>query len=151
MSANKFKAEFILFNNNELTSYQINQRNKLLHEDMINILTNIITKYPEYKLETNTDLSIRLLYSVNIKLSMNLENNDNIKSIVFEQVDDISLYSFEELKKLLKKIKKQIEKYLNKEIDLSISMLMNDLNSDSEEKPNMARIMASVTNINYII
>ena len=108
MSANKFKAEFILFNNNELTSYQINQRNKLLHEDMINILTNIITKYPEYKLETNTDLSIRLLYSVNIKLSMNLENNDNIKSIVFEQVDDISLYSFEELKKLLNKIKKKI-------------------------------------------
>ena len=93
MSTNKFKVEFILFNKNDLlTSYQINQRNKLLHEDMKNILTSMISS--EYKVETNPDLIIRSLY-INLKLSMNLENNDNQYSIFFEQVNNITLYSFE--------------------------------------------------------
>jgi len=147
MSSNKFKVEFILFNKNELlTSYQINQRNKLLNEDMKNILTSMISS--DYKVETNPDLSIRSI-NINLKLSMNLENNDNQHSIFFEQVNNITLYSFEELQKMVKKIKKQLEKYLSKEIEVCISMFMNDI--DSDEKPNNARIMSDITNINYII
>jgi hypothetical protein len=144
----KFKLEFILFDKNRLlTENEINQKNKLIHHDMKNILNFVINKMVSYKLDDTSELTISHIYSNQKKLylDMDIENNENQHSIFFYT------YYFEDLKKLIKKIRKEIEKYLNKKIDIYISMEMNDINSDSDEKINEASILAKISNINYII
>jgi len=124
MNNNKLKVEFILFDTNViLTNYQIEQKNKLLQENIIKIFDNFT----------------------------NIENNKNQHSIFFNTEYTNNFYDFEELTKLVKIIKKQIEIYLNKKIEVYISFQIQDSNSDSEEKLNMARILKNITNINYII
>jgi hypothetical protein len=144
----KFKLEFILFDKNRLlTENEVNQKNKLIHQDMKNILNFVINKMVSYKLDDTSELTISHIYSNQKKLylDMDIENNENQHSIFFYT------YYFEDLKKLIKKIRKEIEKYLNKKIDIYISMEMNDINSDSDEKINEASILAKISNINYII
>jgi len=150
-----FKVEFILFDKNRLlTDYEVKQRNKLILEDMKNVLNLAIIKFKDiYILDDTSELSISYTFSKQKKLfmDMNIENNESLHSIFFHTVDFINLYNFEELKKLVKKIRKEIEKYLNKKIDICISMEMNDINSDSDEKLNEASILAQVSSVNYII
>ena len=152
----KFKVEFILFDKNTLlTESDITQKNKLIHEDMKYVLNLAINKleHGAYKLNETPELSISCSYSNKNKLFMDfdIENNENQHSIFFYTVDNINLYYFEELKKIVKKIKKEIEKYLNKKISICISMEMHDINSDSDEKINESSILAKISNVNYII
>ena len=152
----KFKVEFILFDKNTLlTESDITQKNKLIHEDMKYVLNLAINKLlpGAYKLNETPELSISSSYSNQNKLYMDfdIENNENQHSIFFYTVDNINLYYFEELKKIVKKIRKEIEKYLNKKIGIYISMEMNDINSDSDEKINQSSILSHISNVNYII
>lgn len=152
----KFKVEFILFDKNTLlTESDITQKNKLIHEDMKYVLNLAINKLlpGAYKLNETPELSISSCYSNQSKLYMDfdIENNENQHSIFFYTVDNINLYYFEELKKIVKKIRKEIEKYLNKKIGIYISMEMNDINSDSDEKINQSSILSHISNVNYII
>ena len=155
MNANSiFKVEFVLFDKSRLLiNSEINQRNKLIHEDMKNVLKLAIIKSGIYKLDDTSELTISYTFNNQKKLymDMNIENNENQHSIFFHTSDFMNLYYFEELKKLVKKIRKEIEKYLNKKIDICISMEMQDSNSDSDEKINDASILAHISNVNYII
>jgi hypothetical protein len=155
MNANSiFKVEFVLFDKSRLLiNSEINQRNKLIHEDMKNVLKLAIIKSGIYKLDDTSELTISYTFNNQKKLymDMNIENNENQHSIFFHTSDFMNLYYFEELKKLVKKIRKEIEKYLNKKIDICISMEMQDINSDSDEKINDASILAHISNVNYII
>lgn len=149
-----FKVEFVLFDKSRLLiNSEINQRNKLIHEDMKNVLKLAIINSDIYKLDDTSELSI--LYTFNnqkkLYMDMDIENNENQHSIFFNTSDFMNLYYFEELKKLVKKIRKEIEKYLNKKIDICITMEMQDINSDSDEKINDASILAHISNVNYII
>lgn len=149
-----FKVEFILFDKNRLlTNNEVIQRNKLIHEDMKDVLKLSINKMMNYKLDDTSELTISYSYSNQKKLYMDIdkENNENQHSIFFHTFDTINLYYFEELKKLVKKIRKEIERYLNKKIDVCISMEMHDINSDSDEKINESSILAQVSNVNYIV
>jgi hypothetical protein len=155
MNANsRFKVEFIIFDKNRLlTDYEINIRNKLIHEDMKTVLNLAINKSGLYKLDDTSELTILYTFNNQKKLCMDIdiENNENQHSIYFHTTDFMNLFYFEELKKLVKKIRKEIEKKLNKKIDVCISMEMHDINSDSDEKINEASILSHITNVNYII
>lgn len=114
---NKFKIEFILFDKNmKLTDFEINQKNKLLHIDMKNILNLAISNLANYGIcENDTDeLTISCSFTKKMKLFMDIENNENQHSIFFYTCDNMNLYNFEELKKIVKKIRKEIENYLDK-------------------------------------